>query len=241
MALEMGQIDGNRTSPDRPGRLRPVPRQKLADLAYGAIRDSITAGEFAMGERLVETRLAEDLGMSRAPVREALRRLLEEGLVVERAHHGMFVRSFESGEIVDLYNVRLALETAALRLFVRQAAPTAALWAQIERRRGAAREGRTLDVVAADFAFHEEVFRGSGNAILLDVFRKLAAQTLIAIALADQAPAAVAEEHVPVVEALDRGDEDGAVDCFTAVLVSTVDRLAARLGGDTQALLLRTG
>src|SRR5829696_8382451 len=72
-------------APRERGRLAPVPRQKLADLAYDA-----------MGERLVETRLAADLIMSRAPVREALRRLLEEGLVVERAHHGMFVRTFES-------------------------------------------------------------------------------------------------------------------------------------------------
>src|SRR5260221_8801210 len=93
------------------GRLRPVARRKLADLAYDAIHASIVGGGFAMGERLVETKLAAELGMSRAPVREALRRLLEEGLVVERPHHGMFVRSFAAHEIVDLYNVRLALET----------------------------------------------------------------------------------------------------------------------------------
>ena len=117
--------------------MTPVPRQKLADLAYDAIRDSITAGDFAMGERLVETRLASELGMSRAPVREALRRLLEEGLVIERAHHGMFVRSFDGAEIVDLYNARVALEAAALRLFVRRGSSTAPLREQIERRRQA--------------------------------------------------------------------------------------------------------
>jgi DNA-binding GntR family transcriptional regulator len=221
-------------------RLAPVRRQKLADLAYDAIRDSIMAGGFAMGERLVETRLAADLGMSRAPIREALRRLLEEGLVVERAHHGMFVRTFEGAEIVDLYNARLAIEAAALRLFVRRGASTAPLREQIARRRQAARDGRFTDVVAADFALHEEVMRGSGNAVLYDLFRKIAAQTLIAIALSDAAMAEFVDEHVPVVEALERADEDGAVAAFLDVVVATVDRITSQLGSDSGALLRRT-
>ena len=228
------------SEPAAPSRLAPVPRQKLADLAYDAIRDSITAGEFAMGERLVETRLAEALGMSRAPVREALRRLLEEGLVVERAHHGMFVRTFEGPEIVDLYNARLALETAALRLFVRRGAPTAPLREQISLRRRAATDGRFADVVAADFALHEEIMRGSGNEVLYDLFRRIATQTLIAIALSDAAMADFVDEHVPMVEALERGDEDGAVAAFLDVVEATVDRLTAQLGSDAAALLRRT-
>jgi DNA-binding GntR family transcriptional regulator len=223
--------------PRERGRLAPVPRQKLADLAYDAIRDSITAGEFAMGERLVETRLAADLTMSRAPVREALRRLLEEGLLVERAHHGMFVRTFESTEIVDLYNARLAIEAAALRLFVRRGAQTAPLREQIARRRTAVEEGRFADVVAADFALHEEVMRGSGNTVLYDLFRRIAAQTLIAIALSDAAQTEYVDEHVPIVEALERGDEDAAVGAFFDVVTATVDRITAQLGGDSAALL----
>jgi DNA-binding GntR family transcriptional regulator len=227
-------------APRERGRLGPVPRQKLADLAYVAIRDSITAGAFAMGERLVETRLAADLGMSRAPVREALRRLLEEGLVVERAHHGMFVRTFEGAEIVDLYNARIAIEAAALRLFVRRGASTAPLREQIGRRRQAVKDGRFADVVAADFALHEEVMRGSGNAVLFDLFRKIAAQTLIAIALSDAAMPEFVDEHVPVVEALERADEDAAVAAFLDVVVATVDRITSQLGGDSGALLRRT-
>jgi DNA-binding GntR family transcriptional regulator len=224
---------------ERP-RMAPVPRQKLADLAYDAIRDSITAGDFAMGERLVETRLAAELGMSRAPVREALRRLLEEGLVIERAHHGMFVRSFNTAEIIDLYNARIALEAAALRLFARRGAPTEPLREQIARRRQAVSDGRFTDVVAADFALHDELMRGSGNAVLYDLFRKIAAQTLIAIALSDAAMAEFVDEHVPMVEALERGDEEGAVAAFLDVVVATIDRITAQLGGDSGALLRRT-
>lgn len=225
-------------------RLRPVARQKLADLAYDAIRDSIITGKYAMGERLVETKIASELEMSRAPVREALRRLLEEGLTVERPHYGMFIREFDGSEIVDLYNARLAVETTALRLFVRQGASTEPLKAEIERRRAAAARRDQATIVQADFAFHEELLRGSGNAVLYDLFKRLAAHTLIAIALDDSTfedVLAIADEHVPVVEALDRLDEEAAVDAFEVVVTSTVNRLCARLGGDPTALLSARG
>ena len=218
-------------------RLPRVQRRKLADLAYVAIRDSIIGREFAMGERLVETKLAEELGMSRAPVREALRRLLEEGLVVERAHYGMFVQSFDWAEIVDLYNARVGLETIALRLFVRRGATTDRLRAQIERRRAAAEAGDTSEVVAADFAFHEEIFLGSGNQILSDFFRRLAAQTLIAITLAHDVELEFAGQHVPIVEALESRDEEAAIDALFRVVDATFDRTVEQLEPEVRELI----
>lgn len=229
--------DSNETKTTRGQRLPRVERRKLADLAYAAIRDSIIAREFAMGERLVETKLAEELGMSRAPVREALRRLLEEGLVVERAHYGMFVQSFDWTEIVDLYNARVGLEMIALRLFVRSGASTTPLRAEIERRKRAASAGDVAEVVAADFAFHEGVFEGSGNRILCDLFRRLAAQTLIAITLAHDVELEFAGQHVPIVEALERSDEDGAIDALLLVVASTFDRTVAQLDEDVRQLI----
>ena len=103
---------------------------------------------------------------------------------------------------------------------------------QIERRRQAVSEGRFTDVVAADFALHDELMLGSGNAVLYDLFRKIAAQTLIAIALSDAAMPEFVDEHVPVVEALERGDEDAAVAAFLDVVVGTVERITAQLGGE---------
>ena len=82
--------------------------------------------------------------------------------------------------------------------------------------------------------------RGSGNAVLYDLFRNIAAQTLIAIALSDAAMAEFVDEHVPMVEALERGDEEGAVAAFLDVVVATIDRITAQLGGDSGALLRRT-
>lgn len=218
-------------------RLARVERRKLADLAYAEIRDSIIERRFAMGERLVETKLAEELGMSRAPVREALRRLLEEGLVVERAHYGMFVQSFDWSEIVDLYNARVGLEMTALRLFVRNGASTDSLRAEIERRTKAAEVGDVSEVVAADFAFHEAVFLGSGNRILWDLFRRLAAQTLIAITLAHDVELEFAGQHAPIVDALESGEEEAAIDAFLKVVASTFDRTVEQLDSEARALI----
>ena len=90
---------------------------------------------------------------------------------------------------------------------------------------------------AGDFALHDELMLGSGNAVLYDLFRKIAAQTLIAIALSDAAMPEFVDEHVPVVEALERGDEDAAVAAFLDVVVGTVERITAQLGGEPGGLI----
>ena len=82
--------------------------------------------------------------------------------------------------------------------------------------------------------------RGSGNAVLYDLFRRISAQTLIAIAISDAAMAEYVDEHVPLVEALERGDEDAAVAAFLDVVVATVDRITSQLGSDAGALLRST-
>lgn len=202
-----------------------------------------------MGQRLVETKLASELGISRAPVREALRRLLEERLIVERPHHGMMVRTFEGDEIIDVYNVRLALEVAALRLFVRRGSSTKPLWARIEERRVAARNGDVPGAVAADFAFHKEVFEGSGSQILKEAFAPLAAQTLMVLVVDAkrtgevdaEALAERAEEHVPVVEAIESGVEERAIEEFVTAIGATVRRVAEPVGGDPSKFLGRSG
>ena len=88
--------------------------------------------------------------------------------------------------------------------------------------------------MAADFAFHEEVFRGSGNAILLELFRRLGAQTLIAITLAHDVEVEFAGQHLPIVEALEQGDEDGAIAAFLRVVASTFDRTIAQLDEESR-------
>jgi DNA-binding GntR family transcriptional regulator len=229
---------------DLAGRLAPVAPRSLAELAYDSIRESVIEGRLRPGERLVETQLASELGMSRAPIREALGRLAREHLVDERPRLGTFVRSLTSRDIIDIYNLRFALEQAAVRLFVRAGAPTAPLRAAVEAMRDRAAADDLRGTAAAELGFHEALCEGSGNAYLMTVFRQLEAQIAMALALDDGEYADagdIAEEHLPVIEAIESGDEAEAVREISDHVMSSVSRVVERLGGDSSQLLGGSG
>lgn len=218
-------------------RLAP---QSLAELAYRSIRESILTHRFAAGERLVETRLAEELGVSRAPVREALRRLAEEHLVVERPRQGTFVRAFSADDFVDIYNLRIAIEVAAIRLLTRRGEDIAPLEAILEDMRGAASGGRPDEVAELEFHFHQTLCDLSGNEHLSVVFRSLAAQIRVALALDDAEYTNLGDivaEHEPVLEAIRSGVERRAAVALQHHVLATVGPVLDRLGGSPDGLL----
>ncbi|HET7563552.1 MAG TPA: GntR family transcriptional regulator [Gemmatimonadaceae bacterium] len=99
----------------RPPVRHPVARQTLAAATVEAIRDRILSGVYAEGEQLRQDALAADLGVSRIPVREALRQLEAEGLVTFNPHRGAVVSSFSVAEIEELFDIRAMLESDLLR------------------------------------------------------------------------------------------------------------------------------
>lgn len=105
------------------GTLCRVPAQNSAD-AYHRIRRWIVEGRLRPGERLVEQRLAEDLDLSRTPVREALRMLQAEGLVAFERNRGARVRELSRAQIADLYELRARLEAMAAELAAARATPS---------------------------------------------------------------------------------------------------------------------
>jgi DNA-binding GntR family transcriptional regulator len=84
--------------------------------AYSQVRAAIVENRYPPGHRLVEQRIAEELGLSRTPVREALRMLEAEGLVVSERNRGAMVRPLSETEIVDLYGLRIRLESYAVEI-----------------------------------------------------------------------------------------------------------------------------
>jgi DNA-binding GntR family transcriptional regulator len=226
--------------PER-GRLQPVERKRLVDLAHEAIRESIVAGDFSMGDRLVETQLARELGMSRAPIREALRRLVQEGLVEDQPHRGAQVATMSASNIADLYNVRLGVETIALRLFIKHGASTKPLWLAIADMEKAAERNQTAAVATAEFRFHHSIAVATDSHLLMHIFGDLEGQLTLALALDDATFEQLGEvpaEHIPIVEAIDAGDEPLAVHAYEEHLVSSVGALLERLGGSPSDLLL---
>ena len=213
----------------------------LADGTYEAIRGSIIRGEFGPGDRLVETRLAAEMGVSRAPVREALKRLVEEQLVVERPRYGTFVREFDDRDFADIYNLLGAIESLAARLIVRGRVSIAPLERLVEEMGRAAEEGDFVGVVDAEVRFHEELCAAAGNRYLSSVFHSLSGPVRMALSLDDATYddlADVAAEHVPLLEALGSGEEARAVFAVQSHLPATIGGGAiVRLGGDPDAVL----
>lgn len=229
------------TEAPRKARLKPARRDRLADQAHDAIRAAIMSGEFAMGERLTETQLAGDLSMSRAPVREALQRLAKEGLVVEQPHQGTFVAELTAADVVDFYNVRLGIETTAVRLFIQAGADTAPLRRRIAEMARAAERDDLDAVVRSEVAFHRDVCEASGNAVLVKLFAELEGRLMLVVGLDDRGFERlhdVASEHEPVVEAIERADPAAAAAAMEEHILSTVGDLVQKLGGEPGDLLL---
>ena len=117
--------------------------------AYAQVRASIVENRYPPGHRLVEQRIAEELGLSRTPVREALRMLEAEGLVVSERNRGAVVRPMSETEVVDLYGLRIRLESYAVEVAT-QRATEAELGELVEAADAFGEVRRTVDVDAVE-------------------------------------------------------------------------------------------
>jgi len=156
--------------PDPPDRLNIA---SVVDQVYLAIRDRITSGSLPRGARVHQEDLAEELGVSRTPVREALRRLAAEGLVEMRTNRGARVADIDQGGMRGAYDARLVVEPGAARLAARRRLPE-----PLARMRAAvAAQRRSLRSVERSFEanreFHLALVAASGNDYLLQLVERL--------------------------------------------------------------------
>ena len=161
----MSEVDANSAALPQ---LVPERMPAVTDLAAKAIREAILAGRFRAGQRLVQADVAQMLGVSRQPVREAFRHLESEGLVVPDARGGVVVREYTAGEIAENYHLRTVLEAEAAALAAQEA--TYSDFEELSNLnddiRAAVSRSDLDTVVAANFEFHERI-RQSCNLALL--------------------------------------------------------------------------
>ncbi len=213
----------------QPARL-PGPR---SEALVDALREAILTGRYAPGTRLVEENLAAAFGMSRIPLREALRRLEAEGLVVISPNRGAIVRPLSPKDVVDLYDVRLALESLALR---RAAERFADLRESTRTRHAQARAAiasRSLTTLfRLDRDFHADMAAASDNPHLV---ASLAAQWSQIMRVmhryfeAGDYPADTWDDHAAIAAAVAHGEADRAVELLREHLVGSRDRILASL------------
>lgn len=194
--------------------LRPLqaPRS-LAEDAADRIREQILDGGFKQGEHLVEAKIAEQLNISRGPVREAFKLLRAEGLLKEEPRRGTFVVSLTAQDVREIYGLRAALEGRAGRMIARANDPATlarlrALADEIDR---AVDAGDAVAASRADLAFHEGLCELCGNTRIHEVFMRYVPTLRGLLRLDEQVLRSLDEisrQHRPFVDALEAGDEE---------------------------------
>ena len=183
----------------------------LTTLIAQAIRDRIVAGELAPGERLVEARLSEELGVSRVPVREALRTLAADGVVTLEPRRGAAVTEYSTEHIQELVEVRATLEALNAKLAARRNDPVRIEKLQRILDQGALiAKSNDLKQLHADNAnFHEALASVAANTVLRDLVRSLRERTAPIFAPHSRKRArANWEEHAAIVRAVIAGDAE---------------------------------
>lgn len=209
-----------------------APEQRFEGLV-DALREAILTGRYAPGTRLVQEELAEAYGISRIPLREALRRLEGEGLVVISPNKGAIVRPLAPKDVVDLYELRLALESLALR---RAADRFVDLRESTRRRHAEARRAIAARALPALFKldrdFHADVAAASDNPHLVAALGAQWSQIMRVMHAYFQAgdyPADTWDDHEAIADAVAHGEGELAAERLTRHLTDSRDRILAGL------------
>lgn len=213
-AARPGRSDGRKTAERTPRR--PA-RTSLVDQAYDVIRRRVLDNVFPPGYRALESELAEALGISRTPLREALIRLQKEGLVEVVPRHGMRVLPVSPADMAEIYVVLAALESAAVELVAKRGPPERDLkpLLQATRDMDLALKADDLDAwAAADEQFHRTLMELAGNRMLKETVENFWDRAhrarLVTLRLRPK-PVDSTREHAELVDRLRAGDAAGAI------------------------------
>ncbi|MDD4297579.1 MAG: GntR family transcriptional regulator [Ruminiclostridium sp.] len=187
----------------------------LRDVIFNTLRDAIVAGDLKPGERLMEVELAETMGVSRTPVREAIRKLETEGLVTMTPRKGTHVAELTVKDIVDVLEVRAALDGLATELAAQHIQQEHLRQLEnIHRQYVAALQKENLAAaIKKDVEFHEVIYNASENVKLMSVAGNLREQIyrFRVLYMKDFSNASdVLEEHRNILKALEEQDQEKA-------------------------------
>lgn len=196
----------------------------LVEAVSSELRRRILAGEYQPGERLIETRLNSDLGISRPPLREALRILETEGLVVSEPRKGTSVISLTAEDVTEIYTLRDSLERLAIELGVpvKDQSRLDPLRAALAGMKESSKSGNPADMTDLNLSFHRGIAALPGHRRLLASYDSLAAQLRLCMSInlsmrqgiSGDAGESVAR-HEPLLRLIERGDREKVLTALT--------------------------
>jgi DNA-binding GntR family transcriptional regulator len=209
--------------------LTEVRGEPLSALVLRTLREAIVEGRLAPGEPVVEAQLSRQLGVSRAPLREALRSLENEGLIVSVPWRGAFVAPLTERGVTELQAFRRLLEVfAAEQVLERHDIEFTSLVGLVAEMERCADAGDLECMNEADVRFHTRIVEMSGNELLLDVWRSYVSPIRRALALRNRANSdvdSIVAMHRKLVAAFAAGDMASVKDCYRTHGADVVDAL----------------
>ncbi len=205
-----------------------IDRMSLSDRVYFYIKDLILSGELKGGERIPEEKVATRFGLSRTPIREALRRLEEYGLVRIKPRSYAEVITLRPEEASDVAELRAAFEILAVGLLAKRGGPSD--FAELRRLSDACDQAVAKKDVALIFEhdsdFHLAIARRCGNPHLYELFEKLDAKIQLlrlVLHLPPERLAAFVAQHSQIVDALEAADVEGAKEIMSAHILGQLN------------------
>jgi DNA-binding GntR family transcriptional regulator len=216
--------------------LTPIPRDSTPSIIAGRLRDAVARGEFQPGQQLTEAALAASFGVSRGPLREAMQRLTQEGLLVSHRNRGLFVMDLDEPTIRDIYLARAAIERTAVRRAVELGAGSAAeaLVSVVEAMRAYEDRPDHPEVSALDMEFHEQLVALSHSPRLILMHGTLLTQVRLCLAWMQSTYDSVdyrVAEHADIARAIVAGEADLADRLLRAHMDDGLHRVLAAAGG----------
>ena len=184
----------------------------LRDKVVAELRRRIIECDYAPGHRLTEGRLADDFGVSRNPVREAIRVLEREGFLIALPRRGAVVASISAKDVRDIFEIRMSLEVLTAQLAAQRVDPAgAAMLGELVAKASVA--SSAAELAALNTAFHNEICRMSGNALLIGMMETLhdRIQWIYRQTAVERAPDSWTE-HKAMATAICAGDAEAAAD-----------------------------
>ncbi len=214
----------------------PAPRRSTVEHIAAELRAAVIAGTLPPGAQLGEADLAHRFEVSRGPLREAMQRLVSEGILVAIANRGVFVTELTIEDMSDIYRARAAIERGAAEVLLeghrRQA--WSALGPPVREMKAAARAGNGPGVSDADQAFHEALVECSGSPRLIRAMSTLIVETRLCLGeLRTTYPdlRTQVREHEDLRRAIRDAPREQVLDHVRAHLEDAVDRLTAKRAG----------
>ena len=196
-----------------------LPRATFASMVTERLRDGIVTGTLAPGTQLSEVELAHSFGVSRGPVREAIQRLVQEGLLRSEPHRGVFVPVLTDADVVDVYLARAALESAALRRFIATSHSQSSyeiLDQHVVEMETAAARGDWEAVGRFDLEFHAALVASTGSQRLQRMFATLISESRLCLAALTGAETRhdLVTEHRAICDGIRDGDTERALEAL---------------------------